>query len=333
AEAGADGIAVDYEPLAVAGDPETAMRADAVLVHESARSNVLLTRAFTQGDVTAAFRDAALVVGDRFRFHRHAGVTMESRACLADNDGGTLTLWSSTQIPGILRDVLADLLALPTAHVRVIAPDVGGGFGVKGVVYPEEMVVGALTMALGRPVRWIGDRREDLATTTQAWDEIIDAELAVDRDGCIAGLRAKVMADIGAYSIYPWTASIEVIQVVSFLPGPYRVSHYHAEAFGVATNKTPMGPYRGVGRPVSVFVTEALLDRSARSLALDPAEIRRRNLLRAEDLPYRSASGIKWDSGAFLECLDLACQQAGYAELRVEQARERKGGRMLGVGP
>src|SRR5262249_36110178 len=159
AEDAADAVPVDYEALAVAGEPETAMRADAVLVHESARSNVLLTRAFTQGDVTAAFRDAALVVGDRFRFHRHAGVTMESRACLADNDGGTLTLWSSTQIPGILRDVLADLLALPTAHVRVIAPDVGGGFGVKGVVYPEEMVVGALTMALGRPVRWIGDRR------------------------------------------------------------------------------------------------------------------------------------------------------------------------------
>src|SRR5262249_9354428 len=189
AEDAVDAVAVDYEPLAVAGDPETAMRADAALVHETARSNVLLTRAFSQGDVTTAFRDAALGVGDRFRFHPHAGVTMESRACLADNDGGTLTLWSSTQIPGILRDVLADLLSLPTAHVRVIAPDVGGGFGVKGVVYPEEMVVGALALALGRPVRWIGDRREDLATTTQAWDEIIDAELAVDREGRIAALR------------------------------------------------------------------------------------------------------------------------------------------------
>src|SRR3989442_15038450 len=118
-------------------------------------------------------------------------------------------------------------------------------------------------------------------TTTQAWDEVIDAELAVDRDGRIAGLRAKVVADIGAYSIYPWTASIEIIQVVSFLPGPYRVPHYHAEAFGVATNKTPMGPYRGGGRPVSVFGTEALLERAARGLALDPVGIRRRNLRRS----------------------------------------------------
>ena len=332
AEDAADTIVVEYGPLGVASDPEAAMGADAALVHESAGSNVLLTRTFSQGDVAAAFRDAALVVGDRFRFHRHAGVTMESRACLADTESGTLTLWSSTQIPGILRDVLADLLTLPTASVRVVAPDVGGGFGVKGVVYPEELVVSALARALGRPVRWIGDRREDLMTTTQAWDEVIDAELAVDRDGRIAGLRAKVVADIGAYSIYPWTASIEIIQVVSFLPGPYRVPHYHAEAFGVATNKTPMGPYRGVGRPVSVFVTESLLDSAARRLGLDPAEIRRRNLLRAEDLPYRSPSGITWDSGAFHECLELACKQAGYDDLRVEQARGRQHGRMLGVG-
>ena len=332
AEDAVDTIAVDYEPLAVVGDPEAAMRNDDVLVHESAGSNVLVSRTFSQGDVAGACKDAALVVSDRFRFHRHAGVTMENRACLAEWDGGALTLWSSTQIPGILRDMVAELLGLPTGRVRVVAPDVGGGFGVKTAVYPEELVVSALAMALGRPVRWIGDRREDLMTTTQAWDEVIDAELAVDGDGRIAGLRAKVVADIGAYSIYPWTASIEVIQVVSFLPGPYRVPHYHAEAFGVATNKTPMGPYRGVGRPVSVFVTEALLDRAARRLQLDPAEIRRRNLLRNEDLPYRSPSGIKWDSGAYLECLELACEKAGYADLRVEQERERKSGRMLGVG-
>jgi len=332
AEDAADTIEVDYEPLAVAAELEAAMRDGAVLVHESAGSNVLLTRTFSQGNVEAAFGEAAVIVADRFRFHRHAGVTMENRACLAEWDGGSLTLWSSTQIPGILRDLVAELLGLPSGRVRVVAPDVGGGFGVKTAVYPEELIVSALAVKLGRPVRWIGDRREDLLTTTQAWDEIIDAELAVDGQGAIVGLRAKVVADIGAYSIYPWTASIEVIQVVSFLPGPYRVPHYHAEAFGVATNKTPMGPYRGVGRPVSVFVTEALLDRAARRLQLDPAEIRRRNLLRSGDLPYRSPSGIKWDSGAYLECLELACEKAGYADLRVEQARERTAGRMLGVG-
>jgi carbon-monoxide dehydrogenase large subunit len=327
-------ITVEYEPLAVVADAQAALRAGAALVHEETGTNVLLSRAFVQGDVETALRGAAVVVGDRFRFHRHAGVAIENRACVArwDAGDGSLTLWSSTQIPGIVRDALAELLGLPTQRVRVIAPDVGGGFGIKTILYPEEIVVAALARLVGRPVRWIGDRREDLLTSTQAWDEVIDAELALDADGAIRGLRARVVGDVGAYSIYPWTASIEVIQVVSFLPGPYRVPHYHAEALGVATNKAPMGPYRGVGRPVSVFVTEALMDRAARSLALDPVAIRRKNLIAPEDLPYRSASGIVWDSGSFHESLERVCEVAGYDELRAEQARARAAGRHLGVG-
>ncbi len=308
-------IAVEYAPLPLVGDAETALREGAPLVHEEAQTNVLLSRVFAQGDVEPAFGAAAVTVGDRFRFHRHAGVAIENRACVASFDAGegALTLWSSTQIPGIARDALAELLGLP---VRVVVSDVGGGFGVKTVLYPEEIVVSALARLVGRPVRWIGDRREDLLTSTQAWDETIDAELALDAEGGILGLRARVVADIGAYSIYPWTASIEVIQVVSFLPGPYRVPHYRAEALGVATNKAPMGPYRGVGRPVSVFVTETLLDRAARKLALDPVELRRRNFIAPEELPYRSPSGIVWDSGRFGESLERACEAAGYAALR-----------------
>ncbi len=143
-------------------------------------------------------------------------------------------------MPGLLRDLLADLLGLPAHGLRVVAPDVGGGFGVKSALYPEEIVVCALARRLGRPIKWVGDRREDLLTSTQAWDEVIHAELGVNADGTIAGLRARVVADIGAYSIYPWTASIEVIQVISFLPGPYRVPHYRGEGIGVATNKAPM---------------------------------------------------------------------------------------------
>src|SRR3989449_9025984 len=218
------------------------MAGDAPLVHEAAGSNVLLSRAFVRGDADAGMAGAAVVVGDRFRFHRHAGVTMENRACLADwNTGaGELTLWSSTQVPGLLREALAELLDLPAHRLRVVAPDVGGGFGVKSVLYPEEVAVCALARLTGRPVKWVGDRREDLLTSTQAWDETIDAELAVDADGPIHALRARVVADVGAYSIHPWTASIEVVQVISFLPGPYRVPHYRGEAWGVATNKAPM---------------------------------------------------------------------------------------------
>ncbi len=334
AEDAVDRVRVVYEPLPVVADVERALAGTSALVHDEAGTNTLLTRTFSQGDVVAAFAEPGTIVGDRFRFHRHAGVAIESRACLAEYRSAAeeLTLWSSTQIPGILRDALAEILGLPARRIRVVAPDVGGGFGVKTVLYPEEIVVCALAMELGRPVKWVGDRREDLLTTTQAWDEVIDAELAVDPDGAIRGLRAKVVADLGAYSIYPWTASIEVIQVVSFLPGPYRVPHYYAEALGVATNKAPMGPYRGVGRPVSVFVTESLLDRAARRLGLDPRDIRRRNLLRPDDLPYRSPSGIVWDSGAFGECLEHACATAGYDALRAEQARGRQAGRRLGIG-
>src|SRR5439155_8826421 len=192
----------------------------------------------------------------------------------------------------------------------------------------------ALARRLGQPVKWVGDRREDLLASTQSWDEEIEAELALDRDGRIRGLRARVVCDVGAYSIYPWTASIEAIQVISFLPGPYRVPHYRGQAFGVATHKAPLGPYRGVGRPVSTFVTETLVDRAARRLGLDPAEIRRRNFIRPEELPYRSPSGVVWDSGSFAESLETACARIGYEGLRAEQARRRARGerRWLGIG-
>src|SRR5581483_7052136 len=162
AEDALEAIRVDYDPLPVVEDVEAALADGGPLVHEAAGSNVLLSRAFSRGDVEAAFRDAALVVGGRFRFHRHAGVAMENRACLADVRGGALTLWSSTQVPGILRDALAELLGLGTHRVRVVAPDVGGGFGLKTSLYPEEVAVCALALRLERPVKWVGDRREDL---------------------------------------------------------------------------------------------------------------------------------------------------------------------------
>jgi len=334
AEDAAEEFIVDWEPLDPVQDPELALLPGAPLVHEAVGSNGLLERTFAQGDADAALVASTLVVGDRFRFNRHAGVTIENRACLAEWEAGTqsLTLWSSTQVPGLIRDLVADLLGLSAHRVRVVAPDVGGGFGVKSALYPEELVVSVLARRLGRPVRWIGDRREDLLTSTQAWDEIIDAELGVDADGTIRGLRARVIADIGAYSIYPWTASIEVIQVISFLPGPYRVPHYRGAGMGVATNKAPMGPYRGVGRPVSTFVTESLLDRAARRLGLDPVELRRRNMIGPEQCPYRSPSGVVWDTATFQETLEGVCTKADYAALRTEQARARAAGRHLGIG-
>jgi carbon-monoxide dehydrogenase large subunit len=185
---------------------------------------------------------------------------------------------------------------------------------------------------LGRPVKWIGDRREDLLSTTHAWDEIVEAELGVNSDGTIVGLRAQVTADVGAYSIYPWTAAIEPVQTISFLPGPYRVPTYRGRARGVATCKAPLGPYRGVGRPPAVFVIEGLMDRAARQLGIDPTEIRLRNFIRDEDFPYKSPSGIVWDRSSFTGSLLKACEALDYKATRDEQARARAAGRWLGIG-
>jgi carbon-monoxide dehydrogenase large subunit len=327
-------IRAEYEPLLPVTAVGAALAGGSPLVHEEAGTNVLVARTFSQGDVDAAFAAGAFVVGDSFRFRRHTAVAMENRACLAAWDAGTgsLTLWSSSQIPGLAADVLPGLLGIPGHRLRVIAPDVGGGFGPKSVLYPEEIAVCALARLLRRPVKWVGDRREDLLASTQAWDEEIHAELAVTPDGSIRGLRARVAADVGAYSAYPWTAAIEPVQVISFLPGPYRVPHYRGEARSVATNKPPMGPYRGVGRPVSTFVTEALLDRAARHLGLDPVELRLRNVIRPEDFPYRSPSGVVWDCGSFAESLRTACAAADYPKLRDAQRRAREHNRCLGVG-
>ena len=332
AEDAAELVRVDYEELSPVVNAGVAVADGAPLLHEAAGTNVILRRSFSQGDVARALADAQHVVRDRFRFRRHAGVAMEGRGCLAEHDRGSglLTVWSATQVPGMVRDLLADLIDHPAHLIRVVAPDVGGGFGLKSVVYPEEIALAAITRRLGRPVKWVSDRREDLLTSTQAWDEDVEAELGLDADACVVGLRARVLTDVGAYSTFPWTASIEAIQVISFLPGPYRVPHYHGEALGVATSKAPMGPYRGVGRPVSAFVMEGLLDRAARRLNLDPIEIRLRNAIRSDDLPYRSASGVVWDTGSFVESLTTLAATADYAGLRAEQARAD--GRLLGIG-
>src|SRR6516164_9318683 len=297
-------IEISYEPIATVIDPEMAVRADAPLLHEEAGTNVLTERVFARGNVEGEMAAALVRVGGRFRFHRKAPLAIENRTCVAEYDRGrrSLTLTASTQIPGILRDLLVDLLEVPAHSVRVVAPDVGGGFGGKASLYQEEIVVAVLARHLRRAVRWTGDRLEDLASTSQGFDEIVDAELALDKAGRILALAAEVIGDIGAHSIYPWTAALEPVQVVSFLPGPYRIQHYRGRVRGVATSKAPTGPYRGVGRPISTFVMERLMDMAAARLGIDPAQIRLRNFARPEDFPYKTGSGIVWDRSGFSEC-------------------------------
>jgi len=327
-------IAIEFEPLPVAVDPEHAVHRGAPHLHDEAGTNVILTREFKRGDVDATLADAPITVKGRFRMRRKTAVAIEPRACVAEYDAGrdALMLHSATQIPGILRDALSQALDLPGHRLRVSAPDVGGGFGGKGSLYAEEFFVCLAARKLGRPIKWTSDRMEDLASTSQGFDEIVEAELGFDRDGKAIGLRADVIGDIGAYSIYPWTAALEPVQVVSFLPGPYRIPHYRGSVRGVTTPKAPTGPYRGVGRPISTFVMERLMDMAARTLGLDAKEIRLRNLVSGDEFPYKVASGIVWDRSGFHECLDLACQTIGYDALRVRQAEARAAGRWYGIG-
>lgn len=334
AEDALEDILVDYEPLPAVVDATLACEPGAVILHDEAASNVLLAREFSSGDAEAAIAGADVRVRERFRFHRHAVVCMENRGCVAEyhRGSGELTLRSATQCPGLLRDALADLLDMPEHQVRVIAPDVGGGFGAKSSLYPEELAVCALSRMLARPVKWISDRREDLLTSTQAWDEVVEAELALRADGTIVGMQAEVTSDIGAYSIYPWTASVEPIQAISFLSGPYRVSNYTARVRGVATCKAPMGPYRGVGRPVTTFVMEGLMDRAARQLDMDPVALRLHNYIREEDFPYRTPSGIVWDQASLTPCMEKAVTALDDAALQTWRDQARAEGRWVGIG-
>jgi aerobic carbon-monoxide dehydrogenase large subunit len=327
-------IAIDYEPLAAVSDPEAAARSGAALLHEEAGSNVLVSREFKRGDVDAAAQSAPVRVKGRFRMHRKTALAIEPRACLAEYEAGreALTLHSATQVPGIVRDALATALDIPGHQIRVVAPDVGGGFGGKGSLYPEEIFVCAAARQLRRAVKWTSDRLEDLAASNQAFDEIVDAELALDADGRILALSADVIGDVGAYSVYPWTAGLEPVQVVSFLPGPYRIQHYRARTRAVATSKAPTGPYRGVGRPISTFVMERLMDMAAARIGMDVKDIRLKNLVAAEELPYKVASGIVWDKSGFQECLNAACAAIGYGSLRAEQKEARAAGRWVGIG-
>jgi len=327
-------IAIDYEPLAAVSDPEAAARSGAALLHEEAGSNVLVSREFKRCDGDAAAQSAPVRVKGRFRMHRKTALAIEPRACLAEYEAGreALTLHSATQVPGIVRDALATALDIPGHRIRVVAPDVGGGFGGKGSLYPEEIFVCAAARQLRRAVKWTSDRLEDLAASNQAFDEIVDAELALDADGRILALSADVVGDVGAYSVYPWTAGLEPVQVVSFLPGPYRIQHYRARTRAVATSKAPTGPYRGVGRPISTFVMERLMDMAAARIGMDAKDIRLKNLVAAEELPYKVASGIVWDKSGFQECLNAACAAIGYDSLRAEQKEARAAGRWVGIG-
>ena len=255
-------IDVDYDPLDVAVTAREAAEPSAPKLHNQLKCNTLFARRFTTGDSAAARGSAAHTVSGRFNLTRKTSMSTEPRAYIADYDAGTdqLTLHGSTNIPGIVRDEIGRLLGLGGNKIRVVAPDVGGSFGGKGSLYPEEVIISDLSRRLERPVKYVADRLEELIASSQAFGEEVEATLAFDEDGHFIALEAEILGDIGAYSIYPWTAALEPVQVAGFLPGPYRIPHYSTTVRGVCTPKPPTGPYRGVGRPMAVFALERLVD-------------------------------------------------------------------------
>jgi carbon-monoxide dehydrogenase large subunit len=334
AEDAAARVDVDYEPLAAVADAEAAVRADAPRVHDNAPGNVLLSRRFENGRVDLALDGAVVVVERAFRTNRQTAAPLEGRGGVADWDAavGKLTLWSSTQVPHLTRHALAEVLGLPESRIRVVAPDVGGGFGVKGILYPEDVALGLLARRLERPVKWIESRREHLAACAHARDHHYAVRAGFDADGRLRALDARVLCNTGAYSVVPWTAGIEPLMVGGLLTGPYKLEHYRCEVSAVATHTTPAGPYRGVARPATTFVMERVLDLGARALNVDPVEIRRMNLVSADDLPYTSPTRLVHDSGTYPVCFDKVVEALDYATFRREQADSRRAGRYLGIG-
>lgn len=327
-------IGVDYEPLPAVVDPVSATDATAPRVHDGAADNVFLSRRFDSGDVDAALARAAVVVERTFRTNRQVAAPMETRGGVAEWNAanGKLTLWSGTQIPHLVRHLLAEILELPENRIRVVAPDVGGGFGVKTVLYPEDVCLCLLARRLGRPVKWVERRSESFHASAHARDHVYAVRAGFDGDGCVIAMDVRAECNAGAYSVTPWTAGIEALMAGGLLTGPYKVNQYRCEVRAVATHTTPAGPYRGVARPATTFVMERVLDLGARALDLDPLRVRRLNLVGPADLPYTSATRLVHDSPSYPVCLEKAAQMIDYVAARVEQLRLREQGRLVGIG-
>ncbi len=302
-------------------------------IDEALASNqILFQRRHRQGDVDGAFARAPIVLCQTFEHGRCAPSPLEPRGILADWDGDALTIWSANQAPSIMRTALADALGLPHARVRIVSPDVGGGFGLKMQVFPEDVAVAALARRLGRPVKWLEERRENLAAASQARAQRTTVEVAAATDGTVLALRSRVMSDNGAYHAYPTTGVLEPLGTASIMPGPYQITAYEFEALALATNKPPLGAYRGVGMTMGAFVAERMLDLVAERLKLDPADVRRRNLIQREAYPFTSATGYTYDSGDYPKALEEALAAVEYDKLRREQEAARAEGRLVGIG-
>jgi carbon-monoxide dehydrogenase large subunit len=330
-EDGAELVQVDYEPLEALTDPEQS-RSSGVVLHEGVAENVLLEWRLSGGDVAGQFAGAARVVSGRFRIPRLAAAPIEPRGCVAalDLDGDVLTLWCSAQDPHRPLAHLSAVLGRAPDRIRIVVPDVGGAFGSKGSLAPEYAVAAALALRSKRAVKWVEDRRENFLAAYQGRGLEAEMDLAIDPEGRFLAVRAHLVADLGAY-LYPASPSV-VMNTAQLLTGAYDIPAAEVDVIGVATNKAPVGPYRGAGRPEAAYLIERMADLAAAELRLDPVEIRRRNLVPADRFPYRTPLGHTYDSGDYLGAIEQACVLLDYHGRRDEQRLARAEGRLVGIG-
>ena len=333
AEDAAELIEADWEELPAVVDMAESLAGNYV-IHPDLGDNICFTRALDTGEVDAAFARADVVVEETYEFGRHTGVTLEGRALLADYNAAdhALTVYHSTQAPHMMQDIFSRHLDLPEGNVRVIAKDVGGSYGIKVHVYPDEMATAALSVMLKRPVKFIADRLESFLTDIHAREHKAKIRLACTSAGDILAFELDDMTSIGPYSVYPRTSGIEGNQVVNLTGGPYKHQHYRANLNVVFTNKNVTCQYRAVGHPIAVSITECIVDLAAEKLGMDPADFRRLNLIADDAYPYTSAAGMKFEKLSHHQALDKLLALMDYKKLRREQAALRKKSVYRGIG-
>lgn len=334
AEDAAELIAVEYEPLPAMADYRRGLDEGAPLAHPDTGTNLAWSLDVASGEVERAFAEAALVVEDEIVFSRHTGVPLEPRTILATFDPSTCSLEArlSHQTPHQMQFHLADLLDLPMARVRVVAGDVGGGFGIKMHVYPEEVAVCAAARILGRPVFFAADRIESMLSDVHAREHVVRARMAVSGEGRITAFDIRDLHGIGAYSVYPRSSTMETVMAMRAIGAPYRFESYRARAEVVLQNKAMTGQYRAVGHPIASTVTERLVDRAARALGRDPLAFRRANYVRPQDMPLVNPAGLRLLDLSHEACLDRMIALLDHDALRARIEAMRAEGRIVGLG-